>query len=88
VTFIVRRKPDAMPDKSYKPATDRKYTDANPKFRKAYHETMERARNTDVRKLAPERRLLIKAMRFQGKTPELVGKAAAIRAAMTAEINR
>jgi len=27
-------------------------------------------------------------MRFQGKTPELVAKAAAIRAAMTKEINR
>jgi hypothetical protein len=77
-----------MPDKSYHPATDKRFTDANPEFRKAYHETMERARQTDVRRLAPERRLLIKAMRYQGKTPALVAKAAAIRAAMTAEINR
>lgn len=88
MTFIVKGKADPPPDKSYHPATDRRYTDANPEYRKSYHETMERVKDMDPRLLAPERRWTIKAMRFQGKTPKLVAKSAAIRAAMTAEINR
>jgi hypothetical protein len=69
-------------------ATDKRYTLDNPEFRKSYMETMERVRKMDPKAIAPERRLMIKAMRFQGKTPALVAKSAAIRAAMTKEINR
>ena len=64
-----------------------RFSDADPRYRKAFGETMERVFHLDPKALAPERRLLIKAMRFQGKTPELVARAAAIRAAMTKEIN-
>ena len=64
------------------------YSDDNPRYRKAYHETLERVSKLDPRLIAPERRMMIKAMRFQGKTPELVAKAAALRASMTKEINR
>ena len=64
------------------------YSDADPRYRKAYYETLERVSKLDPKTIAPERRMMIKAMRFQGKTPELVAKAAAIRAAMTKEINR
>jgi hypothetical protein len=88
VTFIVKGKAEPAPDKSYKPATDRRYMDSNPEYRKAFHETMERVKRMDPKELAPVRRMTIKAMRFQGKTPALVGKCAAIRAAMTEEINR
>jgi hypothetical protein len=67
--------------------TYRRYSMDNPEFRKSYNETMERVAKMDPRKLAPERRLMIKAMRFQGKLPKLVAHSAAIRAAMTKEIN-
>jgi hypothetical protein len=63
------------------------YTDDNPRFRKAYHETMEKVANIDPKVLAPQRRMNIKAMRFQGKTPELMGKAKAIYDRMVKEIN-
>jgi hypothetical protein len=65
----------------------RTYSEANPKFRKAYHETLEKIANKDPKELAPERRWNIKAMRFQGKTPELIGKARAIYDRMSKEIN-
>ena len=63
------------------------YSLDSPEYRKSYMETMERVKNMDPRQLSPERRLMIKAMRFQGKTPKLVGKCAAIRRAMEMEIN-
>ena len=68
-----------------------KYKDPRMKdehFRKSFLETMEKVEKMDPKVLAPQRRLLIKATHFQGKTPELIGKCAAIRAAMTREINR
>jgi hypothetical protein len=82
--FIIRG--SVKTDKDIKPGTG-KYSNSNPAFRKAYYETMERARNTDPRKLAEARRLAIKQMRFQGKTPELVAKSAALRMAISDEVN-
>ena len=64
------------------------YSDENPAFRKAYHETLEQIEGRHPRSLSPERRLEIKKMRFQGKKPELVARSAAIRDYMTKEINR
>lgn len=59
----------------------------SPEYRKHFNETMERVKKLDPRVLAPERKLMIKAMRFQGKIPKLVAKSAAIRRAMEMEIN-
>jgi hypothetical protein len=80
VYFIVKGKEEQK-------NVSRTYSDSNPRFRKAYHETMEKVAHSDPKELAPQRRWNIKAMRFQGKTPELVAKARAIYDAMSKEIN-
>ena len=56
--------------------------------RKHYHETQEFYAHEKPRDLSPVRRLAIKKMRFQGKKPELIAEAKAIRDLMTREINR
>ena len=64
------------------------YSMSNPAYRKAYGETLERIKGLTPREMAPVRRFAIKKTRFQGKHPELIAEAAAIRAAMSREINR
>jgi hypothetical protein len=85
--FYIKSKEPTV-DKEMKAATDKRYTMENPAFRRAYNEAMERYGNTDLRKLSPERRLAIKQMRFQGKTPELIAKSRAIREIMVEEVNK
>jgi hypothetical protein len=87
MTFIVknREKPPVKTDP--KPGTG-DYSNSNPAYRKAYGETMEQIKGLTPREMSPVRRFVIKKTRFQGKTPELIAEAAAIRAAMSKEINR
>jgi hypothetical protein len=64
------------------------YSMSNPEYRRAYGETMEKIANLSPRQMSPVRRFAIKKTRFQGKTPALIAEAAAIRAAMSREVNR
>jgi hypothetical protein len=64
------------------------YSEANPEYRKSFNETMDRARKMKPDTILAQRKWVIKAIRFQGKTPELVARAAALRTAASEEINR
>ena len=64
------------------------YSDENPEFRRAFGETREAFEKVHPRDLSAVRRFAIKKMRYQGKRPELVAEAAAIREVMEREINR
>jgi hypothetical protein len=64
------------------------YSDENPAYKKRFHDTQDKYANVKPRDLSPFRRLAIKKMRFQGKRPELIAEAAAIRNLMEREINR
>ena len=64
------------------------YSEENPEYRRRYGETQDNYRGVHPRDLSPLRRLAIKKMRFQGKRPDLVAEAAALRALMEEEINR
>ena len=85
--FIVKHhekppfKPDPRPGEG-------DYSLSNPAYRRSYGETMERIQGLTPREMSPVRRLAIKKTRFQGKTPALIAEAAAIRAAMSKEVNR
>jgi hypothetical protein len=87
MTIIVKNKekPPFKPDP--RPGVG-DYSMSNPEYRKAYGETMDRIQGLTPRQMSPVRRFAIKKMRFQGKTPGLVGESAAIRAAMSKEVNR
>jgi len=64
------------------------YSRDNPSYRRAFDEMTEKISGMRPRDMAMMRRLELKKMRFQGKKPELVAKAAAIRMAITEEVNR
>ena len=86
MTIIVknREKPFVKPDP--RPGAG-DYSMSNPEYRKSWGETMERIQGLTPREMSPVRRFAIKKMRFQGKTPKLVAESAAIRYAMTKEVN-
>ena len=64
------------------------YSQSNPKFRRAFGEMQEQVQKLSPREMSPVRRFEIKKMRFQGKLPELVARSAAVRYAMSREVNR
>ena len=64
------------------------YSEENPEFRRSFEETREAFEKVHPRDLSAVRRMAIKKMRMQGKKPELVAEAAAIRECMEKEINR
>ena len=63
------------------------YSEENPEYRKRYEETREQFEKMNPQDLSSVRRFAIKKIRFQGKKPELVAEAAAVRAVMEKEIN-
>ena len=64
------------------------YSEENREFRNAYHETRERLAHLHPKDLSALRRFAIKKSRFQGKRPEIIAEAAAIRRLMEEEVNR
>lgn len=72
--FHVRSKGDELPK--------------DPEFQKHYHDTQDFYAKENPKDLSPVRRLAIKKMRYQGKTPRLLAEAKAIRDLMEREINR
>ena len=63
------------------------YTQDNPEYRKSFNETKEKYRGMHPRKLAAIRRFAIQKSRFQDRSPETIGEAAACRQLMETEIN-
>lgn len=78
---VVTVKPDPRPGVGA-------YSRDNPAYRRAYEEALEQAAGMRPRDMAMARRLEMKKMRFQGKKPELIARAAALRMAITEEVNR
>jgi len=64
------------------------YSDDNPAYRKAFGEAKEKFSHMTPREMSPVRRFAIKKTRFQGKRPEIIAEAAALRELMSEEINR
>lgn len=64
------------------------YSDENREYRNSFNEAREAFEKADPRDLSAVRRLAIKKMRYQGKSPKLVAEAAAVRECMEKEINR
>jgi hypothetical protein len=87
MTFIVKNHEKPPQKHDPLPGTG-DFSMSNPEYRRAYGETLERIQGLTPREMSPVRRFAIKKMRFQGKKPELVAESAAIRAAMSREINR
>jgi len=80
VYFIVR-------DKDEPQGVRREYSDANPDYRKAYHETREELAHKEPKELALLRRQAIRRSRYYRKDPQSIAEAAAIRKLMEKEIN-
>jgi hypothetical protein len=78
VYFIVR------PDKEKRTGP---YSDENPEYRRAFGEAQEKYAHLSPREMSPVRRFAIKKSRFQGKRPEIIAEAAAVRELMEREIN-
>ena len=87
MTIIVKH-PEKPPQKHDPLPGTGDYSMSNPAYRKAYGETLERIKGLTPREMSPLRRFAIKKTRFQGKKPELIAESAAIRAAMSKEVNR
>ena len=78
--FIVR-------DKDEHTEVRKEYSDANPAFRKVYHETCEEFEHKEPKELARLRRQAIRRSRYYNKDPQSIAEAAAIRRLMEKEIN-
>lgn len=85
---IIVKKHEKPPEKHDPLPGTGMYSESNPEYRRAYGETLERIQGMTPREMSPVRRFAIKKTRFQGKTPALIAEAAAIRAAMSKEVNR
>jgi len=64
-----------------------KYTQDNPEYQKSYQETIDRYKGLHPRDIAAKRRFAIQKSRFQDRSPETIGEAAACRRLMETEIN-
>lgn len=87
MTIIVKKR-EKPPEKHDPLPGTGDYSMSNPEYRKSWGETLERIQGLTPREMSPVRRWAIKKTRFQGKTPKLIAEAAAIRYAMSQEVNR
>jgi hypothetical protein len=85
VYFIVRNK--GLNKQGEQVYHNPEWTDRNHSYKQAYGEWEEKMRHASNREKATVRRVALQQMKFQGKRPELIAKARAMRRMIERDIN-